>query len=73
MLFRSHKRLAKYVTPTMSEAKLLRLNKTERDFSCPECGSKKFIKYGTYAYKKQDYQRYMCKGCSKVVMPEKDQ
>jgi predicted PolB exonuclease-like 3'-5' exonuclease len=73
LLEKVHKRLAKYVTPTMTESKLLRLKKTA-NIKCKTdgCDSKSFIKYGTYTYKKQNYQRYLCKKCSIVNMPEKD-
>jgi predicted PolB exonuclease-like 3'-5' exonuclease len=66
-----HKRLAKYVTPTNTEVRMLKMNKSF-DFNCKECGDRKFIKYGMYTYKGQSYQKYLCKSCSTVNMPEKD-
>lgn len=67
-------RLAKYVTPPMSR---LNVGKQTFDFKCVSCKGVDFIKYGEYTYKKkgdkkaQRYKRYLCKGCSKINMPEK--
>ncbi len=67
-----YNRLNKYVTPTNGEISLRRKQESAYDGKCPECGGTHFVKYGTYKYKKQDYQKYLCKSCSKVIMPEKD-
>ena len=34
---------------------------------CKECGSKKFMKYGTVTLKTGKYQRYKCCNCAMVV------
>lgn len=67
-----HKRLEKYVTPTATETKMRRMGKSAFNGKCPECGGTHFVKYGTYTYKKQDFQKYLCKSCHKVIMPEKE-
>lgn len=63
LLERVHKRLDKYVNKT---AKTLMVGSKFRPFSCIDCRGYHLIKYGTYTYKKQIKQKWMCKECNKV-------
>lgn len=73
LLEKVHQRLEDYVVPT---AKRRMKSGDYRPFMC-DCGCRRFVKYGTYSYKKKGerdstiYQKYMCKECNKVIMPEK--
>jgi hypothetical protein len=66
-----YKRLEKYVPQTEAVRRLAHTTKSEV-LVCPSCGGNHIIKYGRYMYKKQDFQKYMCKSCYKVIMPEKE-
>lgn len=63
-----HKRLDKYTIPTNSRVNLAKQN---HGVKCSDCSSLDTIKYGRYTYNKQAYQKYLCKTCSKVLMPER--
>lgn len=67
LLEKVHKRLDEYVTPNAK-----RLMKSSKCLGkCTECESKNLIKYGTYTYGGNKLQKYLCKDCHKVNMPEK--
>lgn len=67
LLEKVHKRLEEYVVPQGKN--LMKSSKTLG--SCTECKSPNLVKYGTYTYGGNKLQKYLCKDCSKVNMPEK--
>lgn len=73
LLRKIHKRLAKYVTPSIKDYNTAHTIMSRQPSECKECGNTlSFIKYGRYTYNKQMYQKWLCKMCGKVNMPEKD-
>jgi uncharacterized protein YprB with RNaseH-like and TPR domain len=76
LLEKIHKRLDYHVPPTIKENNLKKLKQstilTKVGCKTENCNSKEFIKYGTYKYRGEVHQRYLCKSCYVVNMPTKD-
>lgn len=68
LLEKVHKRLDQYIAP--SQQRLMKSGKA-LPLQC-SCGSRNYIKYGTYTYKGVKLQKYLCKDCYKVSMPDKE-
>lgn len=68
LLEKVHKRLDKYTVHDNKKS----LKRDIIPHSCIRCKSKNLIKGGIYRYKEQRYQKYLCKDCFKVNMPEKE-
>lgn len=67
LLEKVHKRLENYIVPTSKRL----MSKSSNLNKCSECKSNNIVKYGTYTYGGNKLQKYLCKDCYKVNMPEK--
>jgi len=75
LLRQVHERLAAYVPQTQAVLNLKNTDFSGRPRSCKGCENKDvrlWVKFGRYKYKGQDYQKYICKICDTVCMPDKD-
>ena len=69
LLEKVHKRLNRYISP--SNMSLMR-GSVNHNINCCNCGSDTLVKYGTYTYGGAKLQKYLCKFCHKVNMPDRD-
>lgn len=72
-----HERLEPWVKPSLACLNRKKMDYADYPKKCSneECGNKDknlFIKFGFYSYKAISCQKYLCKVCDKVNMPDKD-